>query len=240
MTLLAIVQNAADETQGPRPGSVAGNADPAAQNYLRLLNSVGTRLMKRIAWQVLRKEQTFTAVAGSEQTSILPSDFDRFVTETFWDRTNKVLLSGPESAVRWQSMKAGGYSDIRRRWVYRGDSVFVVPDFDGGESLAFEYVSKNWCQSSGGTGQTAFAADTDTAILDEELLTLGLIYRYSLSEGMETAGAAAQVFNDHLNMLVKNDQPRSRVLVAADIFGGGRHFTGEPPADGDYSTINVI
>lgn len=240
MTLLTIVQNAADETQGPRPGSVAGNADPAAQTYLRLLNSAGTHLMKTVAWQTLRKEQTFTAVAGSEQTGALPNDFDRFVPETFWDRTNRVLVSGPQTPTRWQAMQAGGYNDHYPRFIYRGGSVFVSPDASGGESMAFEYVSNQWCQDSGSTGQTAFAADTDTGILDEELLTLALIYRYTVSEGMETAMVARENFERHLNTLIKNDQPKARIMVAADIFGGGRHFTGEPPAQGASSDITVL
>jgi hypothetical protein len=236
MSLLSIVQNAAYETKGPLVASVAGNTDPSAQNYLRLLNSVGTRLMRGVAWQVLRKEQTFTAVSGSEQTSILPSDFDRFIPETFWDRTAQELLTGPITPVEWQGLQAVGY-DADRKFAYRGDSVFVIPSYSsGGSTLAFEYVSNQWCQSAAAAGKTAFSVDTDTGVLDEELLTLGLIARYSVSEGLETAGVAVQTFMDYMKMLAKNDQPGADVLVAGDIFTAqsSRHFTGTPPVSGTF------
>jgi hypothetical protein len=175
MTLLSIVQDAVDEVGVGPIATVAGNQDPLALKLLRLVNKGGKALMKSAVWQVLRKERTFTSIAGLEQTGTLPADFDRFVPETFWDRTNVKLISGPVSAVEWQGMVANDYAGEQTKFIYRGDSVSIIPSYSAGVSLAFEYVSKNWCEDSGGSGQTAFAADTDVGILDEELLTLSLI-----------------------------------------------------------------
>lgn len=233
MSLLTIVQDAADEVGIARPATVAGNSAPDAQKLLRLLNKCGKALVKQAVWQDLRKEKTFTGVAGSEQTSIIPSDFDRFIPETFWDRTNVRLVTGPITPVQWQAMKAQGYGGSPK-FIYRGGSVFILPNLDGGESIAFEYVSQNWCQSSGGTGQTAFAADDDTGILDEELLKRGLIFAYLDTEGLPSA-LAARDFEMYSKQLLNNDQPNTPILVAADIFGGGRHFTGVPSSGAGYN-----
>ena len=46
MTLLSIVQDAADEIGVEQPASVAGNADPLAQKFFRLVNKCGKSLMK--------------------------------------------------------------------------------------------------------------------------------------------------------------------------------------------------
>jgi hypothetical protein len=187
-------------------------------------------MMKTYPWQTLRKEGTFTALAQETQTSILPSNFDRFVPETFWDRTNDKLIVGPIDSVEWNSKKAAGYSGTPR-FIYRGDSVLVVPAFAGGESLAFEYVSKNWCQSSGGTAQSAWAADTDTGILDEELLIYAGIFEYLDSEGQPSGNALAQLRN-YMKILTKNDRRVSGIMAAGDIFSsGGRHFDGTPTAE---------
>lgn len=238
MTLLTIAQAVADEIKDTRPTSVVNNADPTVQMYLRLANRVGKQLMKKVPWQVLRKEKTFTALSTETQTSILPSDFDRFVPETFWDRTNKRLMIGPISGTKWQSLKAIQYASANRQFVLRGSAILVIPTFDGGESLAFEYVSTQWCESSGGTAQTAFAADTDVSLIDEELIVRGMKFCYLTDEGLPN-GAALQDFMDYFEDVVANDQPTVPILAAADIFSSssGRHFDGAPLDSGASTTL---
>lgn len=229
MTLYTICRDAALEVGVTPPGTIVNNSADDARKLLRYAGKAGLRCMKEVPWQVLRKEQTFTGVAGSEQTSILPSNFDRFVPETFWNRTSAVLISGPVAPQQWQGLKAGGYSGDPR-FIYRGGSVFILPVLSGGESLAFEYVSNKWCQSSGGTAQTAWAADTDTGILDEELLTLATVFEYLSGEGLPNQKAGSD-YMTYKATLLKNDQPTSNIMVAGDIFGGGRHYDGVPTAD---------
>jgi hypothetical protein len=233
MTLLTICQDAADELKISRPSAVVGSSQTDSQLLFRYANRVGLRLMKSVAWQAIRMEKTFTGLAGETQTGILPADFDRFVPETFWDRTNVHLVTGPIGAVQWQGLKANSYSDdTRPKFIYRGSDVLIIPALGGGESLAFEYVSQNWAQSSGGTGRAKFQADTDTALLSEELITLGVKLLYLTDDGQPNATAQAD-FEDYLNNLIQNDQPGAGILLAADIFGGGRHFSGAPSVDGN-------
>lgn len=226
MTLLTIAKDVADEVNVSRPSSVIGSDQEEARKILRYANKCGTHLMRKFPWQALRAEQTFTGVAGSEQASILPSDFDRFVPETFWDRTNKVLCVGPIGAVEWQSLKASDFSGLTR-FTWRGDAVLMIPDLNGGEALAFEYISKNWCQSSSGTGQAAWAADDDVGVLDEELLTLGTVYEFLAGEDLPWEKA----WNDYkaaLDRLTDNEMANANIMSAGDIFGRGRHFSGAP------------
>jgi len=228
MSLLTICQGASDETKIARPATIVGNTNPEAQTILRLANKVGYTLMKCFPWQVLTKEQTFTSVATEAQTSILPSDFDRFCKETFWDRTAQIFINGPITNVEWQGLKAGAYSDAQNpKMRLRGDSVLILPTMDAGNTLAFEYISKNWCQSSGGTAQAAWAADSDTGILPEELLTRGLIYEWLSAEGLPSA-EAAESYKNYFDDLVENDQPDGGTLLSGDIFGGSRVFSGVP------------
>ena len=87
MSLLTIANAVADETKGPRPETIATNTDPAAQNILRLINKVAIRMMLVYNWNILRKEHAFSA-SGNEivlASANIPADFNRFVTETFWD-----------------------------------------------------------------------------------------------------------------------------------------------------------
>lgn len=237
MAFLDIARAVADEVDLARPATVVGNAAPDAQKMLRYANKAGDRIMRTYPWQELRREQTFTALGQETQTGILPSDYDRLIPETFWDRTNKYLLAGPVEPARWQSLKVGGYDGPRRVFMMRGGSLVVIPAFDGGETLAFEYVSNQWCESSGGTGQSSFQADTDVFRLDDDLLIAAMVYEWLESEGQPSRDALGQ-YQERINRLIENDRPSLDVLTAGDIFAASsRQWTGEPGANGDNSVI---
>lgn len=114
----------------------------------------------------------------------LPSDFHRVIDDTLWDRSRFWNMRGPMDPQQWQLYKSSviGRASIQRRFRFRyvgGAKVFSVDPVptDNGSFLVFEYVSKSWCQSSGGTAQTQWLADTDTPILDEDLMILGVRWR---------------------------------------------------------------
>lgn len=128
----------------------------------------------------------------------LPSDFERAIDNTFWDRTRYWSMRGPQSPQQWQVYKSSviGRASIQRRYRFREilgtQRISIDPTpFDNGSSLVFEYVSNAWCKSSGGTPQTSWQADTDTGVIDEYLIQLYVQYmllrRLGLSYSEELA-----------------------------------------------------
>ncbi len=119
----------------------------------------------------------------------LPSDFQRTITDTEWDRSRRWPIVGPRSPQQWQLYKSGliGTATFQRRWrikeltvngvVGRYFAIDPVPT-DNGSQLVFEYVSNSWCQSASNALQTSWQADSDTSLLDEYLLTLGTRWRF--------------------------------------------------------------
>ena len=114
----------------------------------------------------------------------LPSDFQRPIDNTLWDRSRFWSMRGPQSPQQWQLYKSSviGRASIQRRFRFRqeaGAMVFSIDPVptDNGSALVFEYVSNAWCESSGGTLQTQWLADTDAPILDGYLFTLGVRWR---------------------------------------------------------------
>lgn len=115
---------------------------------------------------------------------VLPSDFQRPVDGTMWDRSRFWSMRGPQSPQQWQLYKSSviGRASIQRRFRFRqegGNTVFSIDPVptDNGSALVFEYVSNGWCQSVGGVRQTLWQADTDAPIIDGYLFTLGVRWR---------------------------------------------------------------
>lgn len=231
-TLLDIATAVADETKGPRLANIAQNSDPDAQNMLRLVNKVGTRLMRMYEWDILLREETVSAT-GSEiliPSASMPADFDRFVPETFWDRSTNNLLSGPISSVEWGGLKVQTFSSQNKKFIFRNGAVLTQPIFAAGVDLAFEYVSNFWCENSVGDGLSSMASDADVLRLDSELVISIVKYEWLSSEGQPTTAAVAEA-KAMLTRLINNDASSDNVAVTADIFAQNtRHFEGAPKA----------
>lgn len=82
-----------------------------------------------------------------------------------------------------------------------------------GETLVIEYVSSSWCQKSDGTAQSAWAADTDVARLDEELIELGVMWRFLRSLGLSYADEW-QEWDDAVGLAIAQDQPLETIQIA--------------------------
>lgn len=230
MSLLTIAQAAADKIGLRVPASVIGNPDGEVRQLLQNIREEGQDLVQSADWQEIRIERTpFSAVAGQVQTGILPADFKRMVPETFWDRTNQRNISAVASAVEWQNLQAIQYNGTRVRFVIRGGVLSVIPAMLGGETLAFEYISNNYI-SDGVTTLPDWAADTNTALLDEQLITLGAIWRYK-ADVAQPFNVDFEKYSLRREQVLANNAPTSGTMLVADIFGSGRAFSGAPSSD---------
>lgn len=177
MTLLTICQNATDEVGLKRPTTIIGSTDATAIRCLRYAIRTGRELV-RSDIDYLIKEHTFSTVADQEEYS-LPSDFDHFVPFTHWNRTTS-RRSYPIQPNEWQLYRSGlATVSINDRFRIRGADreLLLEPIPDSVETVAFEYVSENYCENAGGTGLSVWTADTDVGVVDEELFEMSLIWR---------------------------------------------------------------
>lgn len=187
MSLLTIVQGAAVKVGIPKPSSVINNTDANVQQLLEIAQEDCTSLATQVEWQAMARLTEWTTVNTENQgpiTTVIGPDFDRFVPGTIWDRSLIRPLSGPRSPQGWAQdhalVAAGPFYSFR---IFDGN-VYIFPVPDPGHLLSWEYVSVNWCQSSGGTGQSSWQADTDTAVFDEQLIKLSIIVTYKMIKGL--------------------------------------------------------
>jgi len=192
MTALSIVQNACTRLGVSSPSAVFTSTDLQIVLLRNLMNQEGEELARGAnfsdyAWKRLIAEQTFTATAAYVQTGAVPTDFNYILSDTFWNRTLMRQCRGPLSPEQWQQVMAIPTGSVDPWYRFRGTDLMIYPTPTAGHSMAYEYVIKNWCASSGGTAQSAYAADTDTSYLEERLITLGIIWRFQKQKGLDYA-----------------------------------------------------
>jgi hypothetical protein len=189
MSLLTLIQSVATELNINSPSAVVGNTNKQIIQLLRLANNEGKQLATRYRWQVLKNESTFSSVATESQgamTTLAGTDFGWIANDTVWNRTSNRRMY-PVDDVQWQQMKSSGITGPLEYFRIRGGNFIVIPTMTASQTVAFEWVSKNWCQSSGGTAQSAWAADTDTGKLDEDIMASGVLWRWKKAKGLDYA-----------------------------------------------------
>lgn len=190
MTILSICSDAVDRIAITLSGTTlfANTADTARQ-MRALANQEGKELMRRGSWEKLTKERTFTSIAQEVQTGVIPDDYDHMLNETFYNRTRKREVLGPLSPRDWQAQKSILATVLYDSYRIRGGDVLMIPVPPAGDEYAYEYISKNYVLDENDVEKAAFTADTDTSILDEELITLGVIWRFLKAKGFDYAEA---------------------------------------------------
>lgn len=188
MTLLTICQTAIDEIGSfDRDVSIAGNSDVQARQLLALANRVGREIYKYSAtsWQKLLNEHTFTTINGTA-TYALPSDYYQPANTTQWDLQDKELLEGPITPTRWAYINNSWLADssIITRFRIRDDMFEILPTPTDARTISYHYWSKNWVQAVDATEKDAFTADTDTALIDEDLIILGVKSQFLAAKGL--------------------------------------------------------
>jgi hypothetical protein len=115
----------------------------------------------------------------------MPSDYDRQIDNTHWDKSKHWVMLGPESAQQWEWL-ISGYISTGPRVRYRifGNLFQIWPALGTADTLGFEYVSNAWAASSAGTAQTTLTADADTCIFPDVLMVLGLKNKYFQVKGL--------------------------------------------------------
>lgn len=225
MNALQIVQQAQDE-MGLARSSTLTASDPTSRQFLALANSHGFDLMKRHTWTALQLQTTISTVSGTYDYT-LASDFDRFIDDTQWDRTNFWQLVGPISPQidRFRRDGLGVNLGPRRAFRLLGTTVRInpTPAVDG-DVLGYEYISNKWAANYGGSTKAAITADTDNVAFDPWLMIRGIKYRYRHAKGYE-----AESFKDE-------HDTHFDICKAADIGVGTLSMS--PQADPLFLTID--
>lgn len=192
--LLTEVQDFCERMLLPIPQTVVGSNDPQVQQIKSILYEAGNSLAIRGEWSRLTHETVHTTVAQEDQGNIYEitagnaaTAFRKMKNETMWDRTDRLPV-WPINPVHWQRIKSISAAMPRYRYRLVRARLLFTPTPPSGHQVAFEWVSKWWIQDgTSGTIKERFSLDTDSFLVERELLKLGLAWRWRKAKGMDYA-----------------------------------------------------
>lgn len=183
MTLLTIAQSILKETKsGSVPTTIIGNVEDVAKQMLEVMTVSVTELARSYDWQELQKEKTFNTVAATVGYN-LPTDFDRFINNTFWNETNNEKVVGPVTPEEYRILKTDNAGAVNDYFRIRAGQVLIYPIPSSIESMIYEYVSNLVVLSSSSVGQSQWLADTDVPAIDASMVRLDATWRWLKNQG---------------------------------------------------------
>lgn len=148
--------------------------------------AVSTVNLNRAATATGSTTLTFSKVLFS-----FPTDFDRPIDRTQWDKSKHWEMLGPETAQQWEWLKSGWISTGPRvRFRPLGGYFATWPPLGTTEVLSYEYVSKYWVlatsPASPAPTKQAFSVDTDTCIFPDAMMRSLIRLKYFEAKGFDT------------------------------------------------------
>lgn len=206
MTCLSIVQTAYKRLGlSGVPTSALSSQDPQVMQFLALLNEEGQTLAEMTNWQALTAQASFVTVATEiqGQLSTVAPGCKFIVNDTIWNQSLRMPVFGPLSPQNWAQQKAMFYQGPWNQFRIFDDAIHFVPLPAVGQTCTFEYSSKYWTASQSDEFQT----DADTALLDEQVVVMGLIWRFKQAKGLDFT-ADLQKYQRRVADLIARETPK--------------------------------
>ena len=217
---------------------VSGNSIPVAARVVSV--DSGTQI-------TMDSDATATgtiAITFAKDTYNLPTDFDRYINGTSWDRTNRWQILGPDSPQIDEWHRSGIVTVGPRRHarqVGQTPTAYRLWPPPGATETSFEtvleYIQNTWVISSLGVGQSKFLADTDTSLIDPQAIILGVIWRFLRAKQFQYADQFKE-HQDYVNSRISKDggaqtlsmspRPLGYLINPAQVPDGNWPGTGNP------------
>lgn len=170
--------------------------------------------------QVASETATGVSLSFCQTKYTMPSDFDRWIDRTEWDKSRHWEMLGPETAQQWQWLKSGFISTGPRiRFRPLGGYFQIWPAQTVNDVLGFEYVSNQWVLSAAAIAagvtpdKSSFTVDTDICVFPDRLMVLGLKLAYFTVKGFDTTNFQ-KLFDAELSISKANDSGSQTLSMA--------------------------
>lgn len=199
MTAIQLVNAACYEIGETPPAALFGATDTRGLQFLNVFYAIGRDLRQKKPWPQLKKAYTFTssAVAGYA----LPTDFFTGLFESGRNTTNRYSLIGSLSDADYNFLADGyllnGLEASFRIFGLPGTNQFqYLPSTDTGSTILFDYISTNWIKTGASTFAEAITADSNTCVFDDDIMILGVQWKWKQMKGLENGWQALRADYD--------------------------------------------
>lgn len=225
MAILAAMQSAATRLIGQRPSTFFGGSGAFEREITDFVNEVATDVAKYQDWQALIRIGTITG-DGTTTAFDLPADYDRMLQNTsIADLTNWFWGFGAYTDINaFLYAEAQGFDPFPGGWIIYGNQIRFSPAPAAAQVATFPYITTQWALDVSTAPKTAFDNDTDSFVLQERLLTLGLVWRWRENKKLDATGDQ-EAFIKALDEYAVKDRG-ARVYRS----NARRHFPGTHPA----------
>jgi hypothetical protein len=237
LTLLSALNDAQRELSLAVTATIVADGQETQNLLYRLANKAAKEVLRRPEYRLppLEREHSFTATTGATlQASGKPSNFERIIPDTIWNRSTDKKVAGPIDQEEWSI--ANGLpisSNVEQCAMLRYDGLHIFAAPTTGDTIAYQYRINTPVQATGGGSyKTAFSADTDEYLLGDELLTLDVVWRYKREKGRDYAENLKD-FELALQAISSGSSGARRAYVASpdgDAFGVGLIPDGNYPS----------
>lgn len=189
MTLLSACQSAAIRLVGRKPDTIFSATDPFSLEMQVLSNEVAKDIAKSHDWQALVRTHSITP-NGVDTSFPLPEDYDRMLLDSdIYDGSSWAWgychVTRPND---WLRMKVENFGWISPgAWAMQGNQFEFQPAPTSETAAQFVYITKHIVLKEDGEPADAFTKDDDSFILNERLLTLGVIWKWRELKRLEAS-----------------------------------------------------
>ena len=215
MTVLSVAQDVAKVVGLEVPDALVASTARERVELTATIQEMATRIARGHDWQFLATEATVTG-DGSTEAFSLPSDYDRMRQKAqVWSASLETPLTPISDPDFWLGLDIQSFDFVINAWIIYGGQIRIKPALATGVTAKYFYQSNLIIAPSSGNNKTTFAADTDTFRLDEQLLTLGAIWRWRERKGQPYAEDMAD-YEELKARLVARDRG-SRVIKTGKV-----------------------
>lgn len=190
MAILGAMQSAAVRLMGQRPSVFFGASQVFELEIADLVTEVARDVCKSHDWQALTG---FASFSGDGVTTAFdfPADYDRMTLNS--DLQDSTAWAWGYQAITdlntflWRS--ENGFQPFPGGWIIYGGQFHFEPAPASGATAQFPYIKKDFARDADTLAmKDEFTKDTDTFLLPERLLTLGLVWRWRENKKLDFTG----------------------------------------------------
>lgn len=222
MSLLSICQAVTAETGWPVPSAIAANSEGTAVQLKALANAELEHLSEQHDWPHTEVEYTFNTVIGTTVYE-LPENYRKMVFGSLYNAAQYYQLRGSMNPEEWMRRKYGLLGSISRqtcRVIVQTNGRYaleVTPTPSSAEQVVFFYQGNQYAKTEAGVRQSKYEGDTDTSLIPERLVQLGLKWRFRRAKGLDFSAELAEYNSVVSQQFVARQMPQ-------DIPVGGRRY----------------